>query len=586
MQGTTAQMESERHGKKSNIYKCGLEYNFVDLIKLTPNVIRSFKNIFNDILGSLTTVIDNSGSVIDVENRVIQLLNQDNFISVYLCSKGIQVGNNVIVFLQYKYLKNQLQTMLFLKMELRVIVVLLIADNYSENITKEVFKAFAKKGYKDVTLLVQDTSGLVHIYTWSPYQQPSGSCGEFLETIHLDSCKDGKFTRNSITRQTEIIDNLKGCKLQPINMVDVPPLYTLTANYSSLGIEEITFEGVNSKLLEIVTEKLHMIYVKRLNKYTGTDTIKVQFSSIFSYQPENLFWHATPYYSFDLTFFVLHAEPYPRWSSLTRVFDWSSWVILFLSIFLVSVSMAFISRRESYVIDALNAWSLILGGAIPRMPSNTSLRMILLAWILTSMCLNTIYQTFVTSYYIEPGYQHQIDSLEELHNLDIPLVFESSISYSSHIFYVKEGSNNSFITRNKMGFLIMYFLWNPNSAVFSYEAFIRHYIKEFCDKNGGPKLHKFSKIFNQDHIGFYVLGNTFIQSKLNEIVLRLVEGGFPKKFEREVSNLAIISTSRTEYEYVPLSLTHIQSHFVFFFIGISLSFLALCFEIVVALVAR
>ena len=461
--------------------------------------------------------------------------------------------------------------MLFRPRNIGIFVVLL--DYSTEKEAKEVVGLLTGIGFKNVTLLLQTSSGAVHIYTWFPYQPPSGNCGRFIDTVLLYSCQEGKLRLNP-NRLEKSDEYLRSCKFQA-RSYDYPPLFVVN--------EQETIEGVNNKLMEIVSEKLNMTYSRRRYYNRLEDSIDVYFLLVdFSPLMFETF-RSRVYFTLHMTFFVLHSEPYPRWFSLARVFSWASWFFIFLSLFLFSVSMALISRRGSYLINFFNAWSLILGISINNIPSNTSLGMILLAWILTSMCLNTIYQTFVTSYYIEPGYQHQIDSLEELHDLNIPLIFDGVTSIS-HVSCTKEESNNSVMLEGGFN-SFKYFLLNPNSALFAYESLVRYCLKMYCGKDGGSKLHKFSKIFNQIHIKFKIDDNSLFHSKFNDIIARLVEGGFPGKFERDFSNPATMSFPYTQ-GFVTLSVSHIQSHLLLFFIGVSLSLLSFCLEILVYCVLK
>jgi hypothetical protein len=50
------------------------------------------------------------------------------------------------------------------------------------------------------------------------------------------------------------------------------------------------------------------------------------------------------------------------------------------------------------------------------MPRNYYLRIVIFAWIFYSFSISTVFQTFFTSFLVDPGLQKQITSLKELSN--------------------------------------------------------------------------------------------------------------------------------------------------------------------------
>ena len=125
----------------------------------------------------------------------------------------------------------------------------------------------------------------------------------------------------------------------------------------------------------------------------------------------------------------------------------------------------------------------------------------------------------------------------------------------------------------------------PNSSIFAHEELLYHTYKKFC-KTQGPKLHKFSKVLNQIHISLAILEDRMIQPKLNEIFGRLVESGISDKFRREMTIPVPKQTIRDFIEFVPLSLEHLQSLLILYSIGICVSFIAFCFELLLSKITK
>jgi len=521
--------------------------------------------------------MDRSGHITDIQDQILQRIHKSREISLF--SKILFEYDNVVIILQYEYFEQHLKTFMLYSMNLRVLVVLL-ADNPRESMVRDVLKHMSEPdlSIKDCTVVFQDRlTGVVKLYTWLPYEPPSGKCGKFQDVLFLDDCVGGVFKYNSNIHLHKDVDNLQGCKIGHYGGPDHPPLSTSEIRHDLVEMRITNLKGINANMVRVLAEKLNMTFLRAIGDFEEPD-FEIHSISSTNLNRRYRIWTFTPYCALDYTFFVVHSDLYPRWTSLIRVFAWSTWLCTFLCMFLLSLFTKWALRSGSLAQNSLDAWCIILGVGVSNQPKTAVMRIIFLSWILSSLCLNTIYQTFVTSYFVDPGYPRQIDTLEELHSMDTPLLFDYHIS-AVHISYVKKDSNNSFFLLNSMD-SVRYFLGMPNSSIFAHEEIIYHGYKSFC-KNLGPKLHKFSKVFNQIHIRLHFLHDRMLQPKMNKIIGRLVDAGIHDKFRRELSTPLDRQTIRDFIEFIPLSLEHLQSLLVLYSIGICISFIVFCFELLI-----
>lgn len=71
----------------------------------------------------------------------------------------------------------------------------------------------------------------------------------------------------------------------------------------------------------------------------------------------------------------------------------------------------------------------MLGVSVTEMPRTTWLRLVFLLWLFYRLHINTVYFTSLTTFLIWPGFEHQIQNVEEL--------VESDVQYGFHEGYDK-----------------------------------------------------------------------------------------------------------------------------------------------------
>jgi Ligand-gated ion channel. len=125
-----------------------------------------------------------------------------------------------------------------------------------------------------------------------------------------------------------------------------------------------------------------------------------------------------PYFVQRYTWFVPRPKPHPRSSSITRVFRTEIWLCLLILLTGVSLVLRTLASQEycDAVECILELWAVLLSVSAARLPLGHRPRLLFLAWVIFSIALTTVFQAFMTSFFIDPGKQRQIDTLEELEN--------------------------------------------------------------------------------------------------------------------------------------------------------------------------
>jgi ABC-type amino acid transport substrate-binding protein len=326
-------------------------------------------------------------------------------------------------------------------------------SHVAEGILKEVehFKIFN-------VVVVIPSDGLfraLDIYTWFPYELPSGQCGKFKKPVVLDHWimeGKGRPLRNVSLFPPKIPHNFGGCKITASIIPGKPFVMSLNkkANNKNISVYDegsdirlFLFIAVVMNLSRTFTPSVNMkeIWPVKLANGSWTGALgevfdkksDIAFSGLSINLERYIYFDVTKVYYFSgLLWVVPCAESLERVTSISRVFSASLWLLTLIMIilsagFMYSVSTSlpkFIEEADQYRTISncfYNVWATFLGISVPKMPVTDHLKIFFVMLVWYSLAINIVFQAFATSYLIEPGFQKQITSLEDL--------IESGIDY-------------------------------------------------------------------------------------------------------------------------------------------------------------
>ncbi|KAJ4448611.1 hypothetical protein ANN_00001 [Periplaneta americana] len=359
-------------------------------------------------------------------------------------------------------------------------IVVVMGNSGTQEAARRIFHIFLQFNYFDSAVVMHSPNGTsINIF------YPNNFC-----TLHPEAILFGTFVHNDDGgsllihkdfNKQQIEQNLTACCFE-ILPSDTDP-FVIKKSGNSLGKR---MGGLDLRLLEIVTNEL-----KVSNKKCKEDSVHIITSNkMFHLSIERMYDLTTPYFTRSYKFFVLSAEMYPRWASLARVFTPLTWASLFGSIVFYSLAVRLLTTckikkdRNSYdgtVHCFLNIWCSFLGVAVDKLPLSTPLRVLFLSWVLYSLSVTTVFQTFAISYLVDPGKQHQIDTLEEILEKNYTLLFDdfnALLTYSSSY----DIEDKSYIARRSVDALNVAF-HTEHSAVLVNEDFFTYYSKSCAAQN-------------------------------------------------------------------------------------------------------
>jgi hypothetical protein len=305
----------------------------------------------------------------------------------------------------------------------------------------------------------------------------------------------------------------------------------------------------------------------------------------------------TPHMIDHVRWYVPCAAPFPGWMSVIRVFTLSLWLGFLVSYFIVTVAMwqvVKISNRistqliENQVYTSLvkclmNFWAIILGESAPNNPPEKPvIRVVFLIWVLYCLAINTVYQTYLTSFLVDPGLQHQISSDKEVINsgmdYGVPAPVISVVPDLTGYRYRHLLQCNDYkacqdrIALNRD----FSYIYSTFSMDFTIAA-------RYMDGNGKPLICSFEEIFSSQLITMPVPKGYVMFDRFNQIILHLLQAGIIDQWFKDIKYTTSLSsrvdTDLLSGEYVKLSLQHMQSAIYILLLGLLLSFFAFLSEI-------
>jgi hypothetical protein len=456
-----------------------------------------------------------------------------------------------------------------------------------------------------VILLYPSARGTVDIYTWFPFQFPSARCGEILNVVHLDTWvqeqNKGLFQRNVTLFTKSITRDLQGCIFRA-STIKFHPYVIFDKNATVEG-------GIDVQVLRTVAKKLNaslefrVIWGKerkgqRLSNGTWTglkgdliyDKADIAIGSFLSnFDDHVVFDDTNTYHTGRFTWIVARARPYPRWLSMGRVFTPTAWLVVLTCVFLVGLVMKYVSNSLHSESGSewdtakciLSAWAAFLEAGVPEMPRNNTLRVLFLSWIVYSLAMNTVFQAFFTSFEVDPGLQHQIDTTEEL--LNTPTVY----AFSSPL--------DRFFTTDMLKRLTPRIRCEPtkcvehvatvfNATTFAARVLLGYHHAELVKEKNRHDVHPFREDSFQLHSVMLVQKGSPFLLQVNEIIRRIVEAGLSDYWKEAILEqrrveAGILALESLKDTYVEMSLSHLEGAFIFLLIGTGLSFTAFITEV-------
>jgi hypothetical protein len=457
------------------------------------------------------------------------------------------------------------------------------------------------------------------LYTWFPYRD-SNQCSRVDEVVLIDMwlmAGKGSFVSNTFLFPRKIRNNLQGCELR---VSTVPGLFVVRKTTKNLRNNiNITYDGgweillintitktMNMKITFLPPSETFRQIQDEFGNFTGYmaqlvfDEADIAFSGLLRTMISESLTDVTKTYHYgQWEWYVSCPVKIPRWRSIFRIFSASLWLTVVLSILLANVVTVFLAKFESkelksfrrFVNSITNTWAVLLSVSLSTMPRTTPLRMFFFSWVCYSLAINIVFQAYLTTFLVEPGFEKAITSVEEM--------FTSGIKYGIHPFLFDQyytdttGSDSRKFFKNPVNCtkLELCFTWTSkyrNISFISSPLIVDYFyhLSQTSDDNEYRPICRIdgASVIRTDMVMLLQKGSPFLD-RVNEIISRVSESGIFNQWIQEsperkspIKSTAMSKKSLGD-EFYNLNMMHMQSAFYLLLFTEGLGFISFLMEL-------
>ncbi|PSN33852.1 Ionotropic receptor 735 [Blattella germanica] len=429
-----------------------------------------------------------------------------------------------------------------------------------------------------------DQEGIYNVYALFPFAPES--CQQD-KVLLVDQCTgEGVFEKPNTLPTRKVPSDMRGCPLR-VNVWIIPPYTILTNNYTGNETAHITdVEGIDLVFLNFIREamnfsiQLHSIdenyliplnnFLERRGVFIGKAAITPHVSSYVDF--------TIPYDFTNYYLFVPCAKPNPTSGNVLTVFSSSVWFISMAVLFLSAMVFWYFQKSsadsESYGTFSaclLNAWAVFLSASSNCLPMRTKMRTFFLLFVFHCFALNTIFQSFFTSYFIDPGYEKQIESIEELNERRIPIVHLPDAEDSEVLWGFKLLTKIKYkMACSNYTECISYMIKYQNASMKEDERVLKYMatIQGIYSKIHCPIL----SITTIGASMYLTKGDPLLEG-FNYIIQKCVESGLTHRYWSILTSKNLLKNYKKVKQdsgsYTALAFFHLQTSFLFLLIGSS-----------------
>jgi hypothetical protein len=429
-------------------------------------------------------------------------------------------------------------------------------------------------------VVVVPHSADIHFYTWFPYQ-PGKHCDSVTEVTLLKKQND-KRTANGELFQDKVPKNFQGCPLRIFNTRrsdDIAPIDGILRNFNFTLVKKNgqnsfapIHEQIRSALLRVMFGEADILY--------GGIPLILDIASVVDV--------TVPFFETKLAWYVPCGEPYSRIQRVSQIFATHLWLALCAAMFLVGVAIWCLANRSLEVraytnISSVlyNIWAVVLGVSVTALPRTLSLRTIMFPWICYCLAISSVFQTFFTSYLVDPGTQQQIRNIRELLDSGMQFGFRADIE---HYYKGSDMKINQELLKRKGGCsstssCIRRIVQSRNYATIAESWLVQKLLSEARHREHVCPMNDF-EIF-PIYLTVCLSRGHILLDRLNRVTFSLVEAGIilqESKQQRVNGDIEVRKEDNDEMYFV-FTIAHLRMVFYVLSLGYIVSFVVFLGEI-------
>jgi hypothetical protein len=451
------------------------------------------------------------------------------------------------------------------------------------------------------------------LYTWFPYKP--GKCDEATDVTLVDQWiveHRGGFRSNAVLFPAKIPVNFFGCPIR-VSTLGVPPFVTLTDTYKREdGKTAYKVRGFLVEFILVSIQQMNLtpvflsteasfsvdVYTREItNVMDGVADISVGVIAIAPFMAFPGLGHTIPYSFSEIKVFIPCPARVHTIHNIMSMFTWTVWLVLAIVLTISGVvfwcSRNTPSTQPPYTNTSLslalyNAWAILMGVSVSKMPKSWNERLFLLSYVLYCFAIITVFQAFFVSYLVEPGYEKRINTFDDVIHSGLLYGFNYASEFIAMTMdFTKQ---NNFTEDRRV------------DCVHLQQCMERMMIRRDIATVNGPMYANYiaNTLGAQDasHVVcsveenvFYVniaalisKGSPFLDG-LNSFLRRCLEGGLVDRYWAEINLSARLRSKHKALEessdfYFVFSVSHLRTAFALLVLGCALSLLVFTCEII------
>jgi hypothetical protein len=457
-------------------------------------------------------------------------------------------------------------------------------------------------------------------YTWIPYR--AGSCAESTEVFLLDHCLldgEGKLSEEVPFFPSKVPNNLNRCPLR-VSTTHYEPYVILTGNATNTnGSTTYTYRGLNLEYIRLFTQAMNMTLeflppgegnfvnahlLQLVHIMEGSADIA---AGRFHYHPSVIpYADPTIPFLFDvIRWYVPCPRPVSRMEKVLGVFSPSVWLCM-VAVFILSSFVFWRSANgpqasavtesknfENILYSVYAAWCVLLGVSVPAMPRTWRLRTLFLYFVWYCFAMNTVFQAFFISFLVEPGYNKQIETLDELRKSHLSYCLDK-VSENNHFFISYYEYQTFESNRMELGSVkdcLEYFFSNNNITLLS-SVYYAQFVASLSglDRSRGKLFCTLDRDEYSVHTVMYLSQGHPLLDRFNHLLRRSTESGLVERYWSHLNYKVYLQNvhkagpcSAHSEMYFALSLFHLRIVFVVLGLGCVFSAISLLTELLVTM---
>jgi hypothetical protein len=467
-----------------------------------------------------------------------------------------------------------------------------------------------EQGDDNVQQNITDTAKGTHLelHVLYPYEN-SESCNISDDTLPVKvlTAQSLKDIKKCEVFRGQFVKNSHGCEFKIYETNNSIYLYTKERDFDHDSDDPMIKEyewlnEISSIILESVPKRTNFI----TNPMSTGDILADPFIILDDYNNNKSFQYRTTEFSrlshtVKYAWYTPCAIKYKKWSLFFKIFSTGMWISFALSLILAVITVSCISnwRHKAHLQEfksysnifstTANVIAVSLSVSVNTQPRTAPLRVFFFCWVCYCVALSTVFQAYLSTFLIEPGYQEPIKTIDQMLNSKMKYGFGDHFQnfFNESLEQVHTNILKSFVHCPNLYTCLK---WATHYRNFS--TIVHDFIKEewravgfWTDENKRPLLCELEDgdVANV-YFTFLVFKGSAFQKYINDVIDHVVEAGiFMHVKKRGLGKQRIeskVNFSRISDTYYNISLRHLQAAFYLMMLGHALALACFVIEII------